>query len=87
MHWDTGPHGPDTPRPYLTGPLCPVSNHGNPVALLKFQMALELIYPSAFLKKKEKKKRGAQMRMSERGQGLTILSHSTPPTQWTGQQP
>ena len=39
----TGLHGPDAPRPYLTGPLCPMSNRGSPVALLKFQMAAKLI--------------------------------------------
>jgi hypothetical protein len=42
LHLDTGPHGPDAPRPYLTGPLCPLSNHGSPVSLPKFQMAPKL---------------------------------------------
>ena len=32
------PHGPDAPRPKMTGPLCPISIQGSPVALLKFQM-------------------------------------------------
>jgi len=27
----------------LTGPLCPLSNHGSPVTLLKFQMAPKLM--------------------------------------------
>jgi len=42
-HSGMGPHGPDAPRPYLTGPLCPMSNHVSPVPLLKFQMALKLM--------------------------------------------
>jgi hypothetical protein len=33
------PYGLDAPRAYLTGPLCPISIHGSPVTLLKFQMA------------------------------------------------
>jgi len=37
------PHGPDAPRLYMTGPLCPISIYGIPVALLKFQMAPRLI--------------------------------------------
>ena len=36
-------HGPVAPRPYLMGPLCPMSNHGSSVALLKFQMVPKLI--------------------------------------------
>jgi len=27
-HLGSGPHGTDVPRPYLTGPLCPISVHG-----------------------------------------------------------
>ena len=50
----SGPNGPDAPRPYLTGPLCPISIYGNPVALLKFQIALKIILlMSSGSKKKE----------------------------------
>jgi hypothetical protein len=38
-----GPHSPDAPRPKITGPLCPISIYGSPVALLNFQMAPRLI--------------------------------------------
>jgi hypothetical protein len=48
------PHGPDAPRPLMTGPLCPVSIYGSPVALLKFQMAPSIIHlMSSGSKKKE----------------------------------
>jgi hypothetical protein len=30
------PHGPDEPRPKITGPLFPISIYGSPVASLKF---------------------------------------------------
>ena len=54
LHLSSGPHTPDAPRPYLTGPFCPMSNHGSPVALLKFQMAPMLILMmSSGSKKKE----------------------------------
>ena len=47
-------NGPDAPRPRLTGPLCPISIYGSPVALLKFQMAPKLILlMSCGSKKKE----------------------------------
>jgi len=68
-----------------------MSNHGSPVALLKFQMA-----PHAYtLNIIRLQKQGAQMHMPERDQGLTFtknasrgfLFHSTLPTQWTAQQP
>jgi hypothetical protein len=38
-----GPRGLDAPRPYTTGPLCPMSNQGSPKALLKLQVAPKLI--------------------------------------------
>jgi len=65
-------------------PLCPMSNHGSPVTLLKFQMAPQA-YAFSILWLKEK---WAQIRMSEWGQSLTFtknvgrsfLFHSTPPT-------
>jgi hypothetical protein len=38
LHLGSGPLSPDTPRPFWTGPLCPISNHGSPAALLKFQI-------------------------------------------------
>jgi len=48
------PYGPDACRPQLTGPLCPISIYGSPVALLKFQMAPRLILlVSSGSKKKE----------------------------------
>jgi hypothetical protein len=46
IHWlylGSEPHGPDAPRPPITGPLCPMLNHGSPKALLKFQMAPKLM--------------------------------------------
>jgi hypothetical protein len=43
LHFGLGPHGPDAPRPYITGPLCSMSIYGSPVTLLKFQMAPKLI--------------------------------------------
>jgi hypothetical protein len=37
-----------------TGPLCPISNHGSPVALLKFQMApMFMLLISSGSRKKE----------------------------------
>jgi hypothetical protein len=39
LHFGSGPHGPDAPRPYITGPLCSMSIYGSPVTLPKFQMA------------------------------------------------
>ena len=39
----SGPHGPDAPRPLLTGPLCPMANQAGSKALLKLQMAPRLI--------------------------------------------
>ena len=35
----SSPYGPDAPRPWLTGPLYPISIQGSPVTSLKFQMA------------------------------------------------
>jgi hypothetical protein len=54
LHVGSGPYNPDAPRPLLTGPLCPITIYGNPVALPKFQMAPRLtflIFPGS--KKKE----------------------------------
>ena len=42
LYLGSGPHGPDAPRPN-TGPLCPMSDHGSPEALLKLQMAPKLM--------------------------------------------
>ena len=48
------PYCPDASRPKLTGPLCPISIHGNSVTLLKLQMAPRLILlMSSGSKKKE----------------------------------
>jgi len=50
----SGPFDPDVPRPSITGPLCPILDHGGPVALLKPQMAPTLILLiSSSTKKKE----------------------------------
>jgi hypothetical protein len=35
---------PDAPEPYLMGLLCPISIHGSPVTLPKFQMAPRLTF-------------------------------------------
>jgi hypothetical protein len=43
LQWGLGPHGPNAARPSLTGPFCPISIHGSPIILLKFQMAPKLI--------------------------------------------
>jgi hypothetical protein len=39
-----GPYSPDAPRPLLTGPLCPITIYGSPIALPKFQMAPRLTF-------------------------------------------
>jgi hypothetical protein len=57
LHLGSGPHGPDAPRPFfLTGPLCPMSNHGSPVTLLKFQMVPKIMLLMSSGSKKERKK-------------------------------
>jgi hypothetical protein len=44
LYVGSGPYSPDAPRPLLTGPLCPITIYGSPVALLKFQMAPRLTF-------------------------------------------
>jgi hypothetical protein len=39
LHVGSGLYSPDVPRPLLTGPLCPITIYGSPVALPKLQMA------------------------------------------------
>ena len=48
------PFGPDEPSPLITGPLCPISDHGSPVALLKPQVVpMLLLLISSGTKKKD----------------------------------
>ena len=77
---------PDAPRPYKTGPLCPMSNHRSSVT------AKVTDGPQAHaLDVRRLQEKGAELRMSERGQSLTFaenvgrgfLFHSTPSTHWT----
>jgi len=42
LHFGSRTCGSDAPRPYLTGPSCPLSIQEGPVTLLKFQMAPKL---------------------------------------------
>jgi hypothetical protein len=39
-----GPYSPNSPRPLLTGPLCPTTIYGSPAALPKSQMAPRLTF-------------------------------------------
>ena len=49
----------------LTGPLCPISNHGSPVTLLNFQMAPKPKLLISSGSPPQKRGGGAQVRMSE----------------------
>jgi hypothetical protein len=44
LHAGSGPYSPDAPRPLLTGPLCPITIYGSPVALPEFQMAPRITF-------------------------------------------
>ena len=52
LHLGLGPHDTGAPRPYKTGPLCPMSNHGSLVTLLKFQTAPKFLLLISYGSKK-----------------------------------
>ena len=56
----------------ITRPLYPISNHGSPVNLLKFQMAPNL---KLLISPGSKKKEPAQIRVSEWGQNLALTQN------------
>ena len=53
----------------LTGPFCPISNHGSHITLLKFQVAPK---PKLLISSSSKIKEPAQVRMSEWGQSFAL---------------
>ena len=74
----------------MTGPLCPISICGSPVALLKFQMAPRLNALNVLWLQEK----GAQIHMSEWSQSFTLTKYVgrgfiffSTPTQWTFWRP
>jgi hypothetical protein len=72
----SGPYSPYAPRPLLTGPLCPITIYGSPVALPKFQMAPTLTFV-IFCGSRQKQPRYACLSAKKYGPRFHPLLHTS----------